>query len=90
MSLTNPTQGVGETLRGTLNSTLDSKYGHASPETLAKNEQTLAVGQSEIKSGKFHDSVKEREKAHTVGKIFRKPVNQHGQEESGNLRVVNQ
>jgi hypothetical protein len=83
-------QGVGETLRGTLNSTMDRKFGHASPETLAKNEQTLAAGRAEIESGKFRDSVKEREKAHTVGKGLRQPINQHGQEETGNLRVVNQ
>lgn len=82
-------QGVGETLRGTLNSTLDRKLG-APPETLAHNERTLAVGRSEIETGKFHDSVKEREKAHTVGKVLRKPINQQGQEESRNLRVVNQ
>jgi hypothetical protein len=83
-------QGVGETLRGTLNSSVDRRFGHASPETLAKNEQTLAAGRAEIETGKFHDSVKEREKAHTVGKIMRKPINEQGQEESGNLRVVNQ
>jgi hypothetical protein len=69
---------------------MDRRFGHASPETLAKNEQTLAAGRAEIETGKFHDSVKEREKAHIVGKIMRKPINQQGQEESGNLRVVNQ
>ena len=83
-------QGVGETLRGTLNSSIDSRFGHASPETLAHNQQTLDAGRAEIETGRFDQSFKEREKAHTVGKIMRKPVNQDGMEESGNLRVVNQ
>lgn len=83
------TQGVGETLRGTLNSSIDKRFGHASPETLAHNEQTLAAGRNEIATGHFDQSFKDREKAHTVGKIMRKPVNQEGVEESGNLRVVN-
>ena len=84
-------QGVGETLRGTLNSSLDRRFG-APQSTVEQHDAVSAAGRSEIESGRFHDSVKEREKAHTIGKVMRKPVNpQTGEEERrGDLRVVNQ
>ena len=84
-------QGVGETLRGTLNSSVDRRFG-APQATVDQHDAISAAGRSEIDTGRFHDSVKEREKAHTIGKVMRKPVNpQTGAEEGrGDLRVVNQ
>jgi len=45
--------GVGETLRGTFNSSIDRNVGHASAETLAKNEQVLQSGRNEMDTGRF-------------------------------------
>lgn len=85
--------GVGETLRGTLNSNIDRRFtGSGNPEKHAaivkKHEDVIAAGRSEIENQRFHDSVREREKAKGVGKVIsRKPITQPGE---GGLRVTNQ
>ena len=47
------TQGAGETLRGTLNATVDRRFGHASPAMHAKNEDVINAGRAEIQTGRF-------------------------------------
>lgn len=84
--------GVGETLRGTLNSNIDRRFpGSGDKEKHAaivqRHDDVVAAGRSEIENQRFHDSVREREKAGAVGKtISRKPLAQ----QDGGLRVTNQ
>ncbi|KAF7508288.1 hypothetical protein GJ744_009433 [Endocarpon pusillum] len=70
--------GAGETLRGTLNSSIDRHIGHAPPEKLAAHQQVLAHGASEIESGKlYHDPAREQDRLRAKGRlggILRKPV----------------
>jgi hypothetical protein len=88
--------GVGETLRGTLNSNIDRRIpGSRSAEQQAaivqKHDDIAAAGRSEMETQRFHDSVREREKARGVGKVIsRKPLSQQGQPGEGGLRVTNQ
>ena len=49
---TNPPQGAGETLRGTLNSSVDRRF-NAPPDKVAQHEQVANVGQQEISGGKL-------------------------------------
>jgi hypothetical protein len=87
--------GVGETLRGTLNSNIDRRFpGSGDKEKQAaivqRHDDVAAAGRNEIENQRFHDSVREREKAAAVGKaINRKPLAQQGQGDGG-LRVTNQ
>jgi hypothetical protein len=53
-SYANHPQGVGETLRGTLNSTVDRRMpGNAPEATHAKNQAVLGAGRSEIETGHY-------------------------------------
>jgi hypothetical protein len=75
--LTMTQQGAGETLRGTFNSSIDRHVGHAPPQKLAAHDQVIAAGASEIETGRFHDSFRERERLAGKGKLgglLRKPV----------------
>ena len=87
--------GVGETLRGTLNSNIDRRIPTSrDPEQQAalvkKHEDIAAAGRSEMETQRFHDSVKEREKARGVGKVIsRKPLSHQNQPGDGGLRVTN-
>lgn len=45
--------GAGETLRGTLNSTIDRRLG-AAPESIAAHDAVADRGRMEIETGQFH------------------------------------
>ena len=88
--------GVGETLRGTLNSNIDRRIpGSRNAEQQAAivkgHDDIAAAGRSEMETQRFHDSVREREKARGVGKVIsRKPLSQQNQPGEGGLRVTNE
>ena len=48
-----PTQGAGETLRGTLNATADRRFGYVSLATHAKSEDVINAGCAETQTGRF-------------------------------------
>lgn len=75
--------GAGETLRGTLNSSIDRHVGHAPPERLAAHEQVVSAGAAEIEAARFHEGARERERLNgngngngkgRLGGLLRKPV----------------
>ncbi|KAM0806006.1 hypothetical protein BDR22DRAFT_830022 [Usnea florida] len=74
--------GVGETLRGTLNSTVDRRF-HAPPEQQAQNERVLNAGRQEIESGHLSEHSRQQGGPGTKG-ILRKSNG------TGQLRVVNE
>lgn len=88
--------GVGETLRGTLNSNIDRRIpgsGNAEQQAaiVKRHDDVAAAGRSEMESQRFHDSVRERERVKGVGKVIgRKPVSRQNQTGEGGLRVANQ
>lgn len=50
--LISSTQGAGETLRGTLNSTADRRFGNQ--QTMEKNQRTIDAGRYEIENQRFY------------------------------------
>ncbi len=91
---TDPTpQGVGETLRGTVNSSVDRRF-KASPEAIAAHESVVRAGQEEMNSGRLHH--KEAQVAGQaggqVGHTGAKGgiLKSTGRDASGRLRVVNE
>jgi hypothetical protein len=88
--------GVGETLRGTLNSNIDrriplSRNAENQAAIVKGYDDIAAAGRSEMETQRFHDSFREREKARGVGKIIsRKALSQQNQPGDGGLRVINQ
>ncbi|EEA24875.1 hypothetical protein TMatcc_007974 [Talaromyces marneffei ATCC 18224] len=55
--------GVGESIRGTFNATVDRAFNE--PEGVAKNEAIGREGEYEVKSGRFAPSTKQREGLNT-------------------------
>ncbi len=85
-----PKQGVGETLRGTLNSTVDRRF-HASPEQQAYNDRVLQGGRQEIESGHLSEHSRQQGGLGTGAKgILRKSGGGSGGGGQGGLRVVNE
>ena len=46
-------QGAGETLRGTLNNTVDKRFAKPNSAVHAKNQAAIDTGRAEIESGQF-------------------------------------
>jgi hypothetical protein len=51
--LTSAPQGAGETLRGTLNSTVDRHFG-ANPRAMEKNQAAIDAGRYEVENRRFY------------------------------------
>lgn len=54
-------QGAGETLRGSLNSAVDKRFGNAPPETLATHQNQINAGKQEFQTGVFNEQTKYQE-----------------------------
>ncbi|MCJ1458615.1 hypothetical protein MMC28_008989 [Mycoblastus sanguinarius] len=74
--------GVGETLRGTLNSSVDKRFG-GSPEQVAAHQQVVNNGREEIEGGRLSDRSRQTGGPGTKG-ILRKSGG------NGQLKVVNE
>jgi len=71
--------GAGETLRGTLNQTVDSRMTrHPNPELAARNEQIIAQGRAEIERARLNDAQRHPERQGRLSSILTK-IDQAGQ-----------
>jgi len=79
---------VGETLRGTMNSSID-RHLHASAETIAADNRVAESGRAEMQTGHFSDLTKERERTGKVRGILRKPRPEEARASGSGYRGVN-